>query len=42
MSALAVNEVALLAEMNALNPALLQLQTDPLQTRIGLIEGDKA
>lgn len=27
--------------MNAHNCALLQLQTDPLQTRLGVIDGDK-
>ncbi|MGY4370885.1 hypothetical protein ACVW1A_006950 [Bradyrhizobium sp. LB1.3] len=34
-------KVALVADMNALNAALLQLQTDPLQTQIGVVDGEK-
>ena len=35
-------KVALVADMNALNRALLQLQSDPMQKRVGVISGDKA
>lgn len=34
-------KVALFANMNALNAALLQLQTHPLQTRIGVIKSEE-
>lgn len=34
-------KVALVADLSALNRALLQLQSDPLQTRVGLVAHDE-